>query len=101
MTHDQPPAGPSPFRSRAWVVNQATKQELLEYLDCLLVVQRVQQKELKALVEMVVEEYLALQDEMEQAAMEGWHADNAPPRTSWIALGLAGLAGYSLGRSRD
>ena len=98
MNHGQPHSSPTLLRSRDWVLDHATEEELLEHLQQLLVAQRAQQDDLMALAEMVVEENLALQDEMEQPASEAWPADNAPSRTSWIALGAAGLIGYLLGR---
>ena len=98
MNHGQPLSEAIQFRSRDWVLHQATEEQLLEHLQQLLVAQRVQQEELKALVEMVVEENLALQEEMEQAASEAWLAEDNQPRTPWLALGVAGLIGYLLGR---
>jgi len=82
------------------VLNQATEEELLEHLQQLLVAQRAQQEELTALVEAVVEEQDAMQDEMDQVTIEEWLAEDAPSRTSWLALGIAGLVGYLIGRSR-
>lgn len=101
MNHDQPPAGPSPFKSRDWVLNHATEQELLEHLDCLLVVHHAQQEELLALVKAVVEEQHVLREEMEQVTTEACLGEDAPSRTSWLALGVAGLVGYLIGRRRD
>ncbi len=101
MSHNQSTRSPSPFRSRDWVLSQATEQQLLDYLHHLLLAQRAQQEELMALVEVMVEDRLHMQDEVELTMMEAWIADNAPPRTSWAALGLAGLAGYLIARSLD
>jgi len=98
MSHDQPSRSAAVCRSSDWVLNQATEEELLEYLNCLLVAQRAQHDEMMALVETVVEEQHLLREEMEQAAMDGWDAEDAPSRTSWLALGAAGLIGYLLGR---
>ena len=98
MTNNQSSQRPIQFQSRTWVLHQATEEELLEYLNCLLVAQRAQHDEMMALVETVVEEQHLLREEMEQAAMDGWDAEDAPSRTSWLALGAAGLIGYLLGR---
>lgn len=100
MSHDQPCRSAALVRSRDWVLNQATEEELLEHLQQLLVARRAQHDELMALVEALVEEQDAMQDEMNQVVMEGWYAEDAPPRTSWVALGVAGLVGYLIGRSR-
>ena len=90
-----------PFKSRVWVLNQATEQELLEYLNHLLVMQREQQNEMMALVEEMVEDRLAMQDASQQVIMEVAPADDGPSRTPWLSLGLAGLAGYLIGRHRN
>ena len=50
------------------------------------------------LAKTIVEDQLAMQDEMEQVIMEVAPVDDAPPRTPWVTLGLAGLAGYLIGR---
>ncbi len=44
MTNTQSSHSPIQFRSRDWVLNQATEEELLEYLNCLLVAQRASKK---------------------------------------------------------
>lgn len=101
MNKKQPHRNASLFKSRHWVLHQATEQELLEYLNDLLLVQQEQQNELMTLVQDIVEDRLVMQEEMEHAAMDEWLVDDPPPRTSWFALGLAGLAGYLVGRRRD
>lgn len=93
MTHEQ-------FRTRAWIA-KATEEKLLDYLQHLLVVQQRQNEEIASLVQSTVEEQLVMREEMEQATIEASLPDNTPPRTPWFKLGLAGLAGYLLGRSRD
>ena len=101
MSHDQPSRSAAVCRSSDWVLNQATEQELLDHLQHLLVVQRAQHDELMELVEAVAEEQHVQREEMEQAATEEWLAEDAPSRTSWLALGVAGLVGYLIGRRRD
>ena len=51
MTNTQSSHSPIQFRSRDWVLNQATEEELREHLQQLLVAQRAQHEELMAVVE--------------------------------------------------
>ena len=69
----------------------------LDHLDRRLIVRGAQQEKLIALVE----DLLAMRDELEQATMEPWPVEDTVPRTSLVTLGLAGLTGYLIGRGFD